>query len=120
MSAVSSMLLTTARKINKKVSGLRHKNPKRLPWKDKKDFIFGRYFFWTIPYGVFYLIGAAVGFGRTGNWFCFGISGGCGLLILILGIAHYIDYYRGVYLEAVYLAIPLGLIINYYYFETVI
>lgn len=108
MGKLGSILYETSRKISKRVTNLRNKNPKRLPWRDQRDIIFGRYFFWTIPYGLFYLIGAFVGFSRTRNWFCLGISGSCGILIEILGIAHCIDYYRGVNLEAIYLAVPFG------------
>ncbi len=108
MGRLGSILYETSRKINKRVNNLRQKNPKRLPWKDKKDIIYGRYFIWTIPYGLFYIIGAGVGYGKSGNWFCLGISGSCGLIILILGVANCIDYYKGVNLEAIYLAIPFG------------
>ena len=108
MSSLGLALFDVSRRISKRVQSLRKKNPKRLPWKDRPDFVYGRYFFFTIPYALFYVIGAVVGFSRTGNWFCLGLSGGLGLLMLVLGIAHAYDYYRGVQLEAVYLAAPFG------------
>jgi hypothetical protein len=108
MGRLSAILYDTSRKISRRVSKLRKSNPRRQPWKDRHDALFGRYFFWTIPYGLFYIIGAGVGFGKTGNWFCLGISGGCGLVIEALGVAHCVDYYRGVNIEAIYLAIPFG------------
>ncbi len=108
MGRIGSILFETSRRVSKKVSNLRRNNPKRLPWRDKPDFVFGRYFFWTIPYGLFYLIGGIVGYSKTSNWFCLGISGGCGLILIVLGAAHSIDYYRGVNLEAIYLAIPFS------------
>lgn len=108
MASLSAALYDSSRRISKRVKSLRQKNPKRQPWKDRLDWVYGRYFFVTIPYGLYYLIGAFAGFGVTGNYFCLGISGGCGLVILILGIAHAVDYYRGVNIEAVYTALPFG------------
>jgi hypothetical protein len=108
MSKFSSALYEASRKISKRVTSLRKKNPRRLPWKDQTDWIYGRYFLFTYPYALFYLIGGIVGFVRKGSWWCLGFSGGSGLVMLVLAIAHSIDYYRGVSIEAIYIALPFG------------
>jgi hypothetical protein len=83
-------------------------NWKRIKFKYRPDFINGRYFLFTYPYAVFYLIGAAVGYSRSKNLICLLVSGFCGILFLLLSIGHSIDYYRGASIEGFYLAIPFG------------
>jgi len=79
---------------------------KRIKFKDRPDIVKGRYFAVTLPYGLFYIIGAGVGYSRSGNLFCLLISGFLGILFTLLAIAHMIDYYRGVQLESYFVAIP--------------
>lgn len=79
---------------------------KRVKFRDRPDWIKGRYFFFTLPYALFFIIGAGVGYGRRGNLFCLLGGGGCGVLFLLLSAGHMIDYYRGVRIESFYVAIP--------------
>ena len=80
----------------------------RIKFKDRSDCFRGRYFYFTFPYGIFYIIGAIVGYSKTENKFCLGFSGGSGLILLILAVGHAIDYYRGVSIESFYVAIPFS------------
>lgn len=66
----------------------------------------GRYFIFTLPYALFYIIGAGVGYSRSGNLFCLLISGAIGILFLLLSAGHMIDYYRGANISSFYIAIP--------------
>jgi hypothetical protein len=81
---------------------------KRIKFKDLPDWFRGRYFLFTLPYALFYLIGAGVGYSRTGNLFCLLGSGGIGVLFTLMGIAHTLDYYRGANLESWYVGIPFS------------
>jgi hypothetical protein len=81
---------------------------RRTKLRDYPDWILGRYFLYTFPYGLFYIIGAGVGYSRTGNLFCLLGSGGIGCLMIVLAMGHSIDYYRRVHIESFYIAIPFG------------
>ena len=81
---------------------------KRTKFKDRPDCFRGRYFIFTFPYAIFYVVGAAVGYSKTRNNFCLGFSGGCGFVLLLLALGHAIDYYRGVAIESFYVAIPFS------------
>ena len=81
---------------------------KRIKFRDRPDWIKGRYFVYTLPYGIFYIIGAGLGYSRTGNLFCLVISGFIGIMFTLLAIGHIIDYYRGVHIESFYVAIPFS------------
>jgi hypothetical protein len=81
---------------------------KRIKFRDLPDWFRGRYFLFTLPYALFYLIGAGVGYSRTGNLFCLLGSGGIGVLFTLMGIAHTLDYYRGANLESWYVGIPFS------------
>lgn len=83
-------------------------NMKRIPFRDQPDWIKGRYFVFTFPYGLFYIIGASMGYTKTKNLFCLCISGFCGVLFLLLSVGHAIDYFRGVAVESFYVAIPFS------------
>ncbi len=68
----------------------------------------GRYFYFTILYGFYFLIGAFAGYGKRKSTVCLFGSGACGLVILFFGIAHLIDYRRGnVEIEKIYIIFPL-------------
>lgn len=84
-----------------------NKISKRIRFKDRPDWINGRYFIFTLPYSIFYIVGAILGYSKTKNLFCLCFSGFCGILFLLLSIGHIIDYYRGVSIESFYVAIPL-------------
>ncbi|KAJ1406157.1 hypothetical protein B484DRAFT_456905 [Ochromonadaceae sp. CCMP2298] len=79
---------------------------KRIKYRDRPDAIKGRYFAFTLPYGLFYIVGAGVGYSKSGNLFCLIISGFLGILFVLLSLAHMIDYYRGVQLESYFVFIP--------------
>lgn len=81
---------------------------KRVKFKDRPDWIRGKYWVFTFLYSLFYLIGAAIGFERSKNYFCLGFSGGFGLFLLVLATAHTIDFYRGVAIESLYVAVPFS------------
>ena len=81
---------------------------KRIKFIDRPDWLMGRYFIWTLPYGLFYIIGAGVGYSRSGNLFCLLISGAIGVLFTLMSIAHMIDYYRGAHIESWYVALPFS------------
>lgn len=83
-------------------------NLKRIPFKNQPDIVKGRYFFLTFPYGLFYIIGAAMGYNKTQNLFCLFISGGIGVLFVLLSLAHAFDYYRGVAVESYFVVIPFS------------
>ena len=61
-------------------------NVRRIKWKDKPDFIRGRYFVFSIFYGLFYMCGAYIGYMRSHNIFCLIFSGVSGLVIELLSI----------------------------------
>ncbi len=83
-------------------------NLKRISFKHRPDLIKGRYFVFTLPYGLFYIIGAGLGYAKTKNYFCLFISGFCGVLFILLAIGHAIDYYRGVAVESYFVVIPFS------------
>lgn len=63
----------------------------------------------TWIYALFFIIGGIVGYERRKNWFCLGFSGGFGLFLLALAIGHTVDFYRGVAIESLYVAVPFTL-----------
>jgi hypothetical protein len=68
----------------------------------------GAYFYFTIPYGLFYIGGAIAGYVRDNSYLCLGASGAIGVVFVLLGIGHMIDYHRhNVAIEAFFLLIPL-------------
>lgn len=68
----------------------------------------GAYFYFTIPYGLFYIGGAIAGYVRDKSYLCLGVSGSIGVVFVLLGIGHMIDYHRtNVAIEAFFLLIPL-------------
>ena len=68
----------------------------------------GAYFYFTIPYGLFYIGGAIAGYARDKSYLCLGVSGSIGVVFVLLGIGHMIDYHRtNVAIEAFFLLIPL-------------
>lgn len=81
---------------------------KRIKFRDRPDILNGKYFIITLPYGLFYLIGAAVGYSKTSNLFCLLMSGFIGILFIILSIAHAIDYYAGANISSFYVSIPFS------------
>lgn len=81
---------------------------KRTKFRDLPDWFMGRYFFFTLPYGLFYIIGAGVGYSRSGNLFCLLGSGGIGIIFTLMAIAHTIDYYRGARIESWFVGIPFS------------
>jgi hypothetical protein len=84
----------------------RGRSSKRIKFKDRYDYINGRYFIFTILYGLFYIVGACVGYSRTKNLFCLLGSGLTGILLVLLSIGHAIDYYRKADIESFYVALP--------------
>ncbi len=86
----------------------RKKIGKHLSFRERPDFLKSRYFYFTFLYGLFYLIGAIVGYQRKKNLFCLLISGFLGLLCLAFSILHGIDYYSGAPLESVYVSLPFS------------
>ena len=83
-------------------------NWRRIPFRDRPDFIRGRYFVFTLPYSLFYIVGAGVGYSRSQNLFCLLISGFIGVLLLLLSIGHAIDFFRGVAIESFFVVIPFS------------
>jgi hypothetical protein len=81
---------------------------KHLSFRERPDWLKSRYFYFTFVYGLFYLIGAIVGYQRKKNLFCLIISGFIGLLWLGFSILHGIDYYSGAPLESVYVSLPFS------------
>jgi hypothetical protein len=68
----------------------------------------GAYFYFTIPYGIFYIGGAIAGWLKDSSYLCLGVSGSIGVVFVILGIGHMIDYHRkNVAIEAFFLLIPM-------------
>ena len=68
----------------------------------------GAYFYFTIPYGLFYIGGAIAGYVRDKSYLCLGVSGSIGFVFVLLGIGHMIDYHRtNVAIEAFFLLVPL-------------
>ena len=85
--------------IKKKFTSKRRGNVDKQP---------GRHYFFTIPYGFYFLIGAFAGYGKDHSKVCLFGSGACGLVVLFFGIAHFIDYRRGnVEIERIYIIFPL-------------
>ena len=66
----------------------------------------GRFYFLTIFYGLWFLIGAFVGYARKRSYLCLGLSGSLGLVTILLGFGHLIEYNRGVVIEPFYATIP--------------
>lgn len=66
----------------------------------------GRFYFLTIFYGLWFLVGAFVGFARKGSYLCLGLSGVLGLLMILLGFGHLIEYNRAVPIESIYATVP--------------
>lgn len=66
----------------------------------------GRFYFMTLVYGMWFLVGGLVGFFRKGSFICLGVSCGVGVLLLLLGFAHLIEYNRGIPIESIYVFIP--------------
>ena len=81
---------------------------KRTKFRDRPDWIMGRYFFFTLPYAFFFIIGSIVGYSRRGNLFCLLGGGGVGVLFLLLSAGHMIDYYRQVRIDSFYVGIPFS------------
>ena len=67
----------------------------------------GRFYFLTIAYGLWFLIGGIVGFARKRNYVCLGVSCSVGVLVLLIGFAHLIEYNRGVEIESYVVSLPL-------------
>ena len=68
----------------------------------------GAYFYFTIPYGLFYIGGAIAGYVRDQSYLCLGVSGSIGVVFVLLGIGHMIDYHRtNVAIEAFFLLVPM-------------
>lgn len=84
----------------------RYKSTKRIKFKDKFDYLCGRYFIFTFFYGIFYIVGAGIGYSRTENLFCLIPSGIIGIIFTLFSVGHCIDYYRRVDIESFYVAIP--------------
>ncbi len=81
---------------------------KRIKFRDRPDWIMGRYFLFTLPYAFFFIIGSIVGYSRRGNLFCLLGGGGVGVLFLLLAAGHMIDYYRQVRIDSFYVGIPFS------------
>ena len=45
----------------------------------------GAYFYFTIPYGLFYLGGAFAGYAKDKSYLCLGVSGSIGVVFVLLG-----------------------------------
>lgn len=67
----------------------------------------GLYFLYTIPYGIYYLIGAGVGYSRKESLLCLLLGGSLGVIIFFLGVGHVIEHYRGIPIEHFYLVLPM-------------
>lgn len=79
---------------------------RRITWRDRPDFIQGRYFIITFALSLFYLIGAGVGYKATNSWICLLVSGFLGGILLLLSFGHAYDFYNGASIEGMYLSIP--------------
>ena len=86
----------------------RGRSEKRIKFKDKYDCINGRYFIFTLPYGLYYIISAIVIYSGSKSLLFLLVSGILGLLLVLLGVGHSIDYYRKADIESLYVAIPCG------------
>lgn len=85
---------------------MQSKISKRIKFKDIPDWFRGRYFLFTLPYGLFYIIGSGLGYSKTGNLFCLFGSGGIGVIFTLMAVGHAIDYYNGARIASFYVAIP--------------
>lgn len=79
---------------------------KRIKFRDRPDLFNGRYFIITAFYGLYYFLGGIIGYSIKSNLFCLLISGFIGLLLIILSIAHGIDYYNKAPIASFYVSIP--------------
>lgn len=70
-------------------------------------FVPGAYFLYTIPYGLYYITGAVVGYVNTNSFLCLLISGLLGVLLFLVGVGHFYEYRRGMVVEKIYLMLPL-------------
>jgi hypothetical protein len=86
----------------------RRSNEKHMSFHDRPDCIRSRYFYFSFVYGLFFVIGAGLGYARKGNLFCLLGSGGIGILLIAISIIHGVDYYKGAPLESTFTAIPLS------------
>lgn len=49
----------------------------------------GAYFYFTIPYGLFYICGAVAGYVREKSVLCLGVSGAIGFIFVLLGASSF-------------------------------
>ena len=71
------------------------------------EFLGGHSYIITILYGMFYICGAISGYIRSKSLLCLGISGSIGIVIILLGVGHLIEFSRGVRIEIIYNVGPL-------------
>ena len=93
---------------------------KRIAFKDRNDYINGRYFIFTVLYGLYYIISAIVLFEierryritrpqPTSLLLSLPIIGGVlGLLLVWLGCQHWNDYRKEIDIESLLLLAPCG------------
>jgi len=67
----------------------------------------GRFYFMTIAYGLWFIVGGIVGYARKRSFVCLGVSCGLGVMLVLLGFAHLIEYNRGVPIESYVVSLPL-------------
>lgn len=72
------------------------------------DYLRSWFFIFTLSYAIYYIIGAGVGFSYSGNYFCLGISGGIGVLLLLIGVGHAVDHFRSATIETIYFSVPFS------------
>mmetsp|Transcript_10116 Transcript_10116/g.9070 ORF Transcript_10116/g.9070 Transcript_10116/m.9070 type:complete len:173 (+) Transcript_10116:42-560(+) len=98
---------------NRKSYNPRSKRRSLQELRSRNDFIRGRYFIFTLLYGLTLFGGAFAGFAKVRSLVCLLVSGVIGLFLIVLSIGHGIDYYRpGVMIESFYVVIPLVISIS--------
>jgi hypothetical protein len=53
----------------------------------------GSYFYFTIPYGIFYICGAIAGYVRDKSNLCLGVSGSIGVVFVLLGKPFFLAFH---------------------------
>lgn len=66
----------------------------------------GPYYIFTFMYGVFYVIGAVIGYRRTESVLCISVSLPVGIIFILLSGGHCFDAARIVAIDPLYLLIP--------------
>jgi uncharacterized membrane protein (UPF0136 family) len=74
-----------------------------------QGFLGGRFYFLTIFYGFWFFCGGLIGFARKGSYVCLGVSVSLGVVLMLLGFAHLIEYNRGVKIELYLVLLPFSI-----------